>query len=135
MWSHHQTFGLCLFSQRIVILHGLKYFKWPDTFFLIARGSHEHHIIITFSSSKYKNFSIIRKIIYSHKLLTKNLGLIMTSLGVTGCQNVLNWVVKIVKLKLYGFTQETFTAFLEFLSSKLFFRVSKSISPLNIFQL
>ena len=51
----------CLFSQQIVILHGLKCVRWPDTFFPIVTGSHDHYVIV---KKKKKTFSTIRKIIW-----------------------------------------------------------------------
>ena len=45
-------------------MHGLKNFKWPDNFLLIAKGLCDHDVVVRFFSfTKTKNFGIIGKII------------------------------------------------------------------------
>ena len=50
-----------MFSQRIVILHGLKYIKRPHRLFLIARESRDHNVFLFLKNTK---FGIIWNIIW-----------------------------------------------------------------------
>ena len=108
-----------MFSQRIQILYGIKYLKWPNTFFLIARGSHDHVVIVKRSFLQNTKLLVLLEIQFgSDQLLSKNLESITRSLGYPGCQSLLNYGVKVVKLKLLGCFKQIITAFLEFLISK-----------------
>ena len=49
--------------STVVILHGLKYLKWSDFFFLIASGSRDLDIFEKVFSSKHKNLGTIGKTI------------------------------------------------------------------------
>ena len=69
------------------------------------------------------------------QLLKKNLGIIVTLLGDTGCQSLLNEGVKILKLKLLGSIQRNNSPFLEFLLwKKVFSQLFEKGFSLNIFQ-
>ena len=93
--------------------------KRPDVFLLIVRG----HVTIRsyqkkFFSWNHKHFGITGKIIWLWSTFKKkHLGLIMTSLGYTGCQISLSFP----KLRVLGSIGLFTTAILEFLLSKIIF--------------
>ena len=42
----HMVSPSYILPNAVAILHGLNYLNWPDTSFLIARGSRDHDIIV-----------------------------------------------------------------------------------------
>ena len=53
-----------MFSKWILILHGLKYLKWSDNIFLIAKGSPNNDVIVKEFFLQNRTFRIIRKVIW-----------------------------------------------------------------------
>ena len=100
-----------MFSQWIVIPHGVKYFNWPGTFFLIARKS-QHH--------KHKHFGAIKKDIFWSSFNKEP----RVTYDVTKKYRVSIFVkpgIRIVKLKLFGLISQIITMFLGFILSKMIF--------------
>ena len=77
-----------MFSQQIVMLHGQKYLKWHDNFFQIASESRDHDVIVNNFLAIANTFLLLERS-FDAQLLRRNLGLILTSLGVQ-CQNLFN---------------------------------------------
>ena len=90
-------------SPRIVILHGLKGHKWPETIFPCARDSRGNYVmVIKFFLQNIKTLVRFKRFFDFDQLLTSKLGSKLTSLRDRRFLSLLNQRVKNWKIKVIG---------------------------------